>query len=90
MQALYKLGESKAVVKVRKEDLALIKEVVEPARSKFNEARLSLACLPDLLRHWEHDFHLVDMVCMVLFRTVWPEIASVCNQASGLIRATHL
>ncbi|CAL8471035.1 g10577 [Coccomyxa elongata] len=37
IQALYKLGEPKAVVKVRKEDLSLIKEVVEPARTKFNE-----------------------------------------------------
>lgn len=38
-QALFKLQEPKAVLKVRKEDLSLIKEVLEPAKSKFTEVR---------------------------------------------------
>lgn len=37
VQALFKLQEPKAVLKVRKEDLSLIKEVLEPAKSKFTE-----------------------------------------------------
>ena len=38
-QALAKLGEPKAVLRVRKEDLPLLKEVMEPARDKFKQAR---------------------------------------------------
>jgi hypothetical protein len=39
VQALFKLQEPKAVLKVRKEDLSLIKDVLEPIKSKFTEAR---------------------------------------------------
>jgi hypothetical protein len=38
-QALSKLREDAAVLKVREADLSLLKEVVEPARSKFQQAR---------------------------------------------------
>jgi len=38
-QALSKLREEAAVLKVREADLSLLKEVVEPARSKFQQAR---------------------------------------------------
>ena len=41
-----KLREPKVVLKVRKEDLPLLKEVLEPAKSKFKEARALLHCMP--------------------------------------------
>ncbi len=81
MQALYKLGESKAVVKVRKEDLALIKDLVEPARSKFSEARLSLLLPRIVLKYWKHGSHLLHICGVVGFCIVWlgsaPELDSV-------------
>ena len=40
MQALSTLKEDSAVLKVRESDVALLKEVVEPARSKYQQARM--------------------------------------------------
>lgn len=47
-----KLNEPKAVLKVRKEDLPLLKEVIDSAKSKFKEvgpfpAHSELSSLPD-------------------------------------------
>lgn len=42
VQALHKLGEPKAVLKVRQADLPLLKEVLEPVKSKFSEVRHSI------------------------------------------------
>lgn len=39
-QALSTLREDSAVLKVRESDMALLKEVVEPARSKYQQARM--------------------------------------------------
>lgn len=57
-------------MKVRKEDLSLIKEVVEPARTKFNEASLSFASSPYRLKHRKYS-SLFWTSCLVLFLVLW-------------------
>jgi hypothetical protein len=46
-----KLGEPKAVLKVRKEDLPLLKEVLDSAKSKFKEVRSQRAPTQPLPLH---------------------------------------
>ena len=50
-QAMAKLGEPKVVLKVRKEDLPLLKETLEPAKSKFKEARALPYRMPSAKLH---------------------------------------
>lgn len=70
VQALYKLGEPKAIVKVREADLALIKEVLEPVKAKFTEV-MHLA--PPSKSHPAINLHLAasrTFMCCVCTRMI--------------------
>lgn len=96
MQALFKLQEPKAVLKVRKEDLSIIKDVLEPIKSKFTEARapyillsLPIVANSDLLHEASDLLSALPYTCMPFcltwfcFFLSWDRVQSLATVNTG-------